>query len=762
MRPQTRLTVLVALTLAASALTVVTTSGHARAQQGLSRVDRLDTPLIRNSAPAVGDVDGDGVDDIAIGGEDGILRVFRSGDLDDQILAARAVPAVAPNCSPQSTPTAIDSTPRVADIDGDGANEIVVGVQSTWVPNQNGGLIAFERDGSVKWRWTSTTDQFDVWDPSTGATPDGWCDGVFSTSAVGDVNGDGFVDVVFGGWDHNVHALDGRTGAELPGFPFPNGDTVWSSPALLDVDGDGRDEIFIGGDDTPGRPGSIAGGQIHALDWDGGSVRQLWKRAPNETVMGSVAIDDLNGDGRAEIFVTTGFNYDSTDTRRVLAFHADDGSAVPGWPVDVGDVVTGSPAIGDLDGDGDRELVVGAWDGHVSAFDGDGRRIWRTDLCCNPAGPNLNRVLGSAVIADLDGDGDNDVAIGSAWSMHALDGRTGARFAELAEGLSNDSSPAVLTRADGSRLLVTSGYSLGRGAHELGTFAVPSSSTPAPWPQFRGAGNGIAAGQACEAPTGSDAPRRAPDGYWLLDRTGEVYPFGDATDLGDVTDELAAAPGVSAVDLETTVDGRGYYVLDSRGCVHTFGSASFHGHADGVGGGRPVSISAVSGGYLVFTDRGGVEAFGQAEERGNLLDLTLNGPVLGSVATPSGDGYFMVASDGGIFAFGDATFVGSMGGRPLNQPVVDLVPDPDGGGYWLIAADGGVFAFDAGFRGSVPGELAPGARLNAPVIGGIAYGDGYSMIASDGGVFVFSDREFLGSLGGDPPTAPVVGISAPG
>jgi hypothetical protein len=103
-----------------------------------------------------------------------------------------------------------------------------------------------------------------------------------------------------------------------------------------------------------------------------------------------------------------------------------------------------------------------------------------------------------------------------------------------------------------------------------------------------------------------------------------------------------------------------------------------------------------------------------------------------------------------------------MGGQRLNQPVVDLVPDPDGDGYWLIASDGGVFAFDAGFRGSVPGELAPGARLNAPVIGGIAYGDGYSMIASDGGVFVFSDREFLGSLGDEPPDAPVVGISAPG
>lgn len=750
-----------ALLLVATALAVL--SGGAAAQQGdPPQVDRLITGLTRNSAPAVGDVDGDGRDDLAIGGEDGILRVYRDGDLDREILAVPAVPSVGAGCRAQSTPTAIDATPVIADVDADGANEIVVGMQSTWVANQNGGLNVFEADGSVTWRWTSTTDQFDVWDETVGATPDGWCEGIYSTSAIGDVNGDGTPDVVFGGWDHLVHALDGRTGAELPGFPFPNFDTIWSSPALHDVDRDGRMEIFIGGDDTPGRPGSIAGGQVHALDWVDGRVVELWKQQPNEAVMGSVAIDDLNGDGRAEVYVTTAFNYDARDTRRVLAYHADDGSPVPGWPVDLGDVVTGSVAIGDVDADGDRDLVVGAWDGHVSAFDGSGRRLWRTNLCCNPAGPNLNRVIGHAVIADLDGDGDNDVAVGSGWSIHLLDGRSGERFSELAVGLSYDSSPAVLTEADGTRLLVTSGYSLGRGAHELQTFSLPSTSAVAPWPQFRGGGNGIAAAQPCGAAGAPARPSRQgpPDGYWLLDRTGQVYPFGEASDLGDAVSDISAAPGTSAVDLEVTVDGQGYYVLDSRGCVHAFGTAEHFGDAAGAAG-RPVTLSAVDGGYYVFTDRGGVEAFGSARARGDMLDTVLNSPVLGSVVTPSERGYFMVASDGGIFSFGDAVFAGSMGGQRLNEPVVDLVPDPDGEGYWLIAADGGVFAFDAGFRGSVPGALAPGARLNAPVIGGIAYGDGYAMIASDGGVFVFSDRDFLGSLGDSPPTAPVVGISAP-
>src|SRR3990170_813405 len=70
--------------------------------------------------------------------------------------------------------------------------------------------------------------------------------------------------------------------------------------------------------------------------------------------------------------------------------------------------------------------------------------------------------------------------------------------------------------------------------------------------------------------------------------------------------------------------------------------------------------------------------------------IPLNGPVLDSVATPSGKGYYMVASDGGIFAFGDAKFAGSMGGQRLNKPVQSLVPDADGAGYWLVPSAAGL------------------------------------------------------------------------
>ena len=54
-----------------------------------------------------------------------------------------------------------------------------------------------------------------------------------------------------------------------------------------------------------------------------------------------------------------------------------------------------------------------------------------------------------------------------------------------------------------------------------------------------------------------------------------------------------------------------------------------------------------------------------------------------------------------------------MGGKALKAPIVGTATTPDGGGYWEFAADGGGFSFgDAQFLGSMGGR-----PLNAPVVG---------------------------------------------
>jgi hypothetical protein len=238
-------------------------------------------------------------------------------------------------------------------------------------------------------------------------------------------------------------------------------------------------------------------------------------------------------------------------------------------------------------------------------------------------------------------------------------------------------------------------------------------------------------------------------GYWMLGSDGHVYAFGSATNLG--------SSGAPAVAFSARRTGGGYWIVDAAGDVRAFGRATYHGGRPALRFAELVSTisSTPSGeGYWLFTTQGRAFAYGDAHFFGDMGAVRLNGPVIASTATPTGRGYYMVGSDGGVFSFGDARFHGSMGNARLNRPIVGLSPTPDNRGYWLVASDGGVFAFSAPFRGSLGSVV-----LNKPVNGLVAYGNGYLMVASDGGVFTFSNKAFVGSLGNNPPWAPIVGIA---
>ena len=91
--------------------------------------------------------------------------------------------------------------------------------------------------------------------------------------------------------------------------------------------------------------------------------------------------------------------------------------------------------------------------------------------------------------------------------------------------------------------------------------------------------------------------------------------------------------------------------------------------------------------------------------------MTLNQPIVGMAATPSGNGYWLVASDGGIFSFGDAGFHGSTGAMTLNQPITSLIQTRLG--YDLVAKDGGVFNFNSPFVGSGASSELYGSVVDA-------------------------------------------------
>jgi hypothetical protein len=262
-----------------------------------------------------------------------------------------------------------------------------------------------------------------------------------------------------------------------------------------------------------------------------------------------------------------------------------------------------------------------------------------------------------------------------------------------------------------------------------------------------------AAGNESPPASASWTYRPVPHGYWMVGAAGSVYPFGTVLNLGNPRT-------FSVQDLDVSPTGYGYWIVDAGGHVYAYGDAPWRGNATGLGPYEivtSISRTASGKGYWLFTNLGRALPFGDATWYGDMRTRHLNAPVLDSVTTPSGHGYYMVAADGGVFTFGDAKFFGSTGSMHLPAPVRTLTPDPDGAGYWLVGTDGSVYPFNATFHGSMTGK-----RLNKPIVGMVAYGHGYLMVASDGGIFNFSGTSFLGSLGGAPPPIPIVSVAAYG
>ena len=89
-----------------------------------------------------------------------------------------------------------------------------------------------------------------------------------------------------------------------------------------------------------------------------------WPVQTGGAVESSPALGDIDCDGQPEVVV-------GSADGKVWAFNGD-GSNASGWPVQTGDDVRSSPALGDIDGDGLVEIVVGSFDGYVWAFNTPG------------------------------------------------------------------------------------------------------------------------------------------------------------------------------------------------------------------------------------------------------------------------------------------------------------------------------------------------------------------------------------------------------
>ncbi len=244
----------------------------------------------------------------------------------------------------------------------------------------------------------------------------------------------------------------------------------YNAPMPMDLDGDGDLDFVMG----------VLGGAFNPVGTSADNL-YFWERTATNAFelrskryldiidLGSEtvpAFGDIDGDGDLDMLVGNKIDPVKGDAGRLTTFINEGTSTAPRFrqttSVEMNAAYHLAPTLGDLDGDGDLDMLLGTWNQDVLYYRNEGTKTapkWVQDPARTIAPPRASNVI--PTLADIDADGDLDIFMGASNGVvlfyRNTGSRTNAKFELVTERLDDvkavrRSAPAMFD-VDGDGLL---------------------------------------------------------------------------------------------------------------------------------------------------------------------------------------------------------------------------------------------------------------------------------------------------------------------